>query len=292
MSAHTTGEPTTGTLRVPGATLHHEVRGSGPVLLLIPGGSADAALFDAVTPVFTDRFTVVSYDPRGMSRSPLDGPPEDQRVERHGEDAYRLLQEVAPDGAPACVFGTSSGAIAALDLLARHPERLRRVVAHEPPLVELLPDAERHRALFTEVHAAYRREGVAAAMATMSAGTGGGERESERPAAGEGAQRPPADELPPHLAPMLSRMYANTPYFLEHILRQFTSHVPDVAALESVADRLVLAAGRESRGQLLRRPAALLAERFGSAVAEFPGGHVGIAEHPAEFAEVLSATLD
>ncbi|MEU8827684.1 alpha/beta hydrolase [Streptomyces sp. NPDC048636] len=291
MSTHPIGRPTTGTLRVPGATLHYEVRGSGPVLLLIPGGSADAALFDAVAPVFTDRWTVVSYDPRGMSRSPLDGPPEDQRVERHGEDAHQLLERVAPDGAPVCVFGTSSGAIAALDLLARHPERLRRVVAHEPPLVELLPDAERHRALFAEVHAAYRREGVAAAMATMSAGTGGGERESERRAA-DRPQSPPVDDvLPPHLAPMVSRMHANTPYFLEHILRRFTAHLPDVAALERVADRLVPAAGRESRGQLLRRPAALLAERFGGEVVEFPGGHVGIAEHPVEFAEVLATTL-
>ncbi|MBL1097562.1 alpha/beta fold hydrolase [Streptomyces coffeae] len=289
MSTHTSGEPLTGSLRVPGATLHYEVRGSGPVLLLIPGGSADAALFDTVAPVFTDRWTVVSYDPRGMSRSSLDGPLEDQRVERHSEDAYRLLEEVAPDGAPACVFGTSSGAIAALDLLARHPERLRLVVAHEPPVVELLPDAERHRAFFAEVHTAYRREGVAAAMAVMSAGTGGGgqerERQEDRPAS------PPVDELPPHLTHMVSRMHANTPYFLEHILRQFTTHVPDVAALERVADRLVLAAGRESRGQLLRRPAALLAERFGGEVVEFPGGHVGLAEHPAEFAEALSATL-
>ncbi|QKV96678.1 alpha/beta hydrolase [Streptomyces sp. NA02950] len=291
MNTHLSAEPTTGTLRVPGATLHYEVRGSGPVLLLIPGGSADAALFDAVAPVFTDRWTVVSYDPRGMSRSPLDGPLEDQRPERHSEDAYLLLEQVAPDGEPACVFGTSSGAIAALDLLARHPERLRRVVAHEPPVVELLPDAEHHRAFFAEVHSAYRREGVAAAMATMSAGTGGGDQESERRPPEDRPQSPPMDELPPHLAPVLGRMQANTPYFLEHILRQFTAHVPDVAALESVADRLVLAAGRDSRGQLLRRPAALLAERFGGEVVEFPGGHVGLAEHPAEFAEVLSATL-
>ncbi len=36
---------TAGTLEAPGATLHYEVRGRGPVLVLLPGGTADAAIF-------------------------------------------------------------------------------------------------------------------------------------------------------------------------------------------------------------------------------------------------------
>ncbi|MGH2758351.1 MAG: alpha/beta fold hydrolase, partial [Actinomycetota bacterium] len=64
-------------LKVPGATLYHEVRGSGPVLLAIPGGPTDAGLFTGFAEYLADRYTVVTYDPRGHSRSTLDGPPED-----------------------------------------------------------------------------------------------------------------------------------------------------------------------------------------------------------------------
>lgn len=281
-AAHTMTEAKTGTLKVPGATLYYEVRGSGPVLLLIPGGAGDAASYDHAAAALADRYTVVSYDPRGMSRSPLDGPPADQRVEVHGEDAFLLLDAVAPDGEPAYVFGCSSGAIVAVDLLTRHPERVRLAIAHEPPLVELLPDAEKHRAFFAEVREAYRREGIGAAVAVMSAGTG---PEEQAPEKDRGVERPPRP------AEVIDRMMANFPYFLEHILCPFTGHVPDLEAPAAVSDRLVPAGGRDSHGLLLYRPAVALAERLGSGVVEFPGGHTGLGEHPAEFTEVLEETL-
>ena len=65
----------TDTLKVPGATLHYEVRSAGPVLLFIPGGPADAGVFAPIRSELSDRYTVVTYDPRGLSRSPIDGEP-------------------------------------------------------------------------------------------------------------------------------------------------------------------------------------------------------------------------
>ncbi|WP_327412041.1 alpha/beta fold hydrolase [Streptomyces sp. NBC_01233] len=133
----------TATLQVPGAALHHEIHGSGPVLLLLPGGGGDAAVFDGIADVLAERYTVVTLDPRGYSRSRLTtSGPVDQRVDVQSEDAYRLLAHVLPAGEEAYVYGSSSGAIVALDLLARHPERLRMVVADQPPCARLLPDAE------------------------------------------------------------------------------------------------------------------------------------------------------
>ncbi|KIF06319.1 alpha/beta hydrolase, partial [Streptomyces sp. RSD-27] len=77
----TTTTPVSGTLGVSGATLYHERRGEGPVLLLIPGGGADAGLYAGMAPALAAAGrTVVSYDPRGQSRSALDGPAADQRV--------------------------------------------------------------------------------------------------------------------------------------------------------------------------------------------------------------------
>jgi pimeloyl-ACP methyl ester carboxylesterase len=77
---------------VPGARLYYETRGSGPVLLLLPGGTADARIFAGIAPLLSDRYTVVTYDPRGLSRSTLDVLPEDARiVEIFADDAQRLL---------------------------------------------------------------------------------------------------------------------------------------------------------------------------------------------------------
>ncbi|MDA3645661.1 alpha/beta fold hydrolase [Saccharopolyspora indica] len=269
----------TGTAEVPGATLHYETRGTGPVLLLIPGGSGDAGIFDGMAAELADRYTVVSYDPRCFSRSRADSAPSGQRVEVHSGDARRILDLVARPGEPTAVLGTSSGAIVAMDLLTRFPDPPRLVIAHEPPSVELLPDAAQHRAMFREVRETYLRDGVAAAVGVLAAGTSDGDSTSE-----------PA-EPPPHTE-AVDRMVANMPIFLEHILAQFTAHVPDLDALSSRADRLVLAAGRESAGQLLRRPAELIAQRTGAGFAEFPGGHVGATERPAEFAAALHRTLD
>ncbi|MFE2706203.1 alpha/beta fold hydrolase, partial [Streptomyces mirabilis] len=114
---------------------HYDVRGSGPLLLIIPGGAGHPMGLEGAVARLSERFTVVTYDPLGLSRGPLDGPVGDQRVEVWGDRAHRLLDSLLPDGESARVFGSSSGGIVALDLLARYPQRLRRVVAHEPPSI-------------------------------------------------------------------------------------------------------------------------------------------------------------
>jgi len=97
---------TTGTLRVPGASLYYEIRGAGPVLLLVCGGVYDAAGYAGLAGQLAGRYTVVTYDRRGNSRSPLDGPPEQQRIEVHGDDAHRVLAAVGvTNDEPAHVFG-------------------------------------------------------------------------------------------------------------------------------------------------------------------------------------------
>ncbi|WP_327043761.1 alpha/beta hydrolase [Microbispora sp. NBC_01189] len=275
--------PTIGHLRVDGATLHYEVRGEGPLLLLIPGGTGGAASFDGVAGHLATGYTVASYDPRGLSRSPLDDPEAEQRVERHADDAFRLLALLSPD-APARVAGCSSGAIVALHLLTTHPERIERVVAHEPPVVEVLPDAAEHRALLARVRDTFHREGLMPAAAVFAAGL-------RRPAdAPKAAELPP--ELPPEAAARVQRTMADMPYFLGRIVPSFMAYTPDVDRLRALSDRLILAAGADSMGELPYRPAAFLAERFGTPLVHFPGGHTGLSTHPAEFGERLRKVLD
>ncbi|MFJ8844896.1 alpha/beta fold hydrolase [Streptomyces cyaneofuscatus] len=302
----------TGLLTVDGATLHHEVRGEGPLLVMMPGGSADAGIYDAIAADLADRWTVATFDPRGYSRSPLDGPVTDQSPATHADDIARLIDLLSPDGAPAALFGSSSSAVVALAALARHPGRLSRVVAHEPPVVALLPDPDAGRALFAAVREAFRRDGVAAAMATMAAGLAPEEGEAATPGPEQAASSPEqaapgqeraaaAEEAPapertpsPEQAATFRRMHANLPVFLEHVLCPFSGYVPDLVALKAAAAQLVVGVGRDSRALLPAVAAEGLARRVGAGVAEFPGGHIGLTEHPRAFAarlrEVLLAT--
>ncbi|MET7680703.1 alpha/beta hydrolase [Streptomyces sp. NPDC005423] len=253
--------------------LFYDVSGTGPSLLLIPGGAGHPVGLDRMTEVLAARFTVVTYDPLGLAHGRLGQPVGEQRAEAWSDGAARVLQQVLPEGESAYVLGISAGGIAALDLLARHPERLRHVVAHEPPCVNVLPDAARHRAMFLDVHDTYRAAGLEAAAARMSAGLAGREPESGP----EGQPLSPEAELANPMA-----------LFLTRVLPRFTAYTP---AEDAPYSRLTLTAGTDSRGQLLYRTAELLAARTGSDFAEFPGGHLGALEHPVAYAERLTETL-
>ncbi|MCP2166844.1 alpha/beta fold hydrolase [Goodfellowiella coeruleoviolacea] len=270
--------PRTATLRVPGAHLHHEVRGTGPVLLLIPGGSGDGGQFSAVADALADRFTVVTYDRRGYSRSPLHGPVhDDQRLAEDREDVHRLLTHLTHQ--PAHVFGSSSGAVVALDFLARHPTQIATAVVHEPPVVTLLPDVTDLLNLLDEVHHTYRRSGVDQALRQFTGAIG--------------LDVPSVDEarLPAPLAEVRQRVRGNLPFWLEHELRQYPRAVPDVDALHAWRNRLVLAVGQDSREQFPHRATTALADRLGVPSVAFPGGHLGFATRAPEFAERLATVL-
>ncbi|NEA68376.1 alpha/beta fold hydrolase [Streptomyces sp. SID12488] len=262
---------------------HYDVRGTGPVLLIIPGGAGHPMGLENPTALLSEHFTVVTYDPLGLAHGQLGKPVEEQRVEWWSEGAARVLEEVLPEGDSAYVFGTSAGAVAALDLASRHPGRLRHVVAHEPPVMAVLPDAERQRAMFTEVRDTYRARGVEAASAHMTAGL------EERPLtqqeldkeSGAAAQPPSStDELETPMGISLTR-----------VLVPFTSYVPDLTTLSALSPRLTVGMGIDSTGQLLHRTGTFLARRTGSAARQFPGGHLGLLTHPVEFAARLRETL-
>lgn len=251
----------------------YDITGDGPVLLIVPGGAGHPMGLGPMTDVLSAHFTVVTYDPLGLAHGRLGEPVADQRVQDWSDGARRVLDATLPEGESAYVLGSSAGAVVALDLLARHPERLRHVVAHEPPCVGVLPDGVRQRARFGEVCDVYRAQGLEAAGALMTAVL-------EEREAGELPQgQPPSRE-----AELLSPMALS----LAHVLRPFTSYVPDAGPSQV---RLTLAAGTGSRGQLLYRTAEFLAKDRQADLVEFPGGHLGILQHPVDFAERLISTL-
>jgi pimeloyl-ACP methyl ester carboxylesterase len=267
------------TLQLSGAKLYYEVQGSGPVLLMIPGGPADAGIFATLAGLMAESYTTVRYDPRGNSRSVPDGPPQDQNMDRHGDDAAHLLAIFGSE--PAFVLGSSGGAQIGLNLAARHPERVRTLVAHEPPCVMLLPDAEEQRRFAAEVDEAYRASGAGAAMQKFLTLTG------------IGAGRKPENAVPPppELRESYGRMQANLDYFFAHGFKPISLFVPDVARLRSRTPRIVIGIGETSPGQIAYRTAVALAERLGVQPVVFPGGHGGYNDLPPEFAAKLREEL-
>ncbi len=274
------GAKTVNKLAVRGATLHYEVTGSGPVLLLIAGGGTDAGIFDGIVGRLAADYTVVASDPRGCSRSSYDGVAADERVDQSAEDALALIDAV--DGSEqAYVFGSSSGAITGLELISRYPDRVRLLVAHEPPAVEVLPDAADHRAFFERVYDTYRTDGVEAADVLFSRGIGTDQDD------------PPAPEdMLPEVLEMFGRIQANAPTFYQHKLLPFTRYQPDLTALKAAAAKVVPAAGADSLEYLPGRPIQQIAATLGWPVVTFPGAHAGYLTHPAPFATLLSRVLE
>jgi pimeloyl-ACP methyl ester carboxylesterase len=261
------------TLDVSGARLYYEVRGSGPSLLLIPGSNGDAGFYAALADLLAEHYSVISYDRRGFSRSPIQQRRPVGWADAHTQDARQLLDAVG--ASTAYVFGSSAGAVIGLDLISRHPQQVTRLIAHEPPLAELLPDAPQWRTFFQDVSTTYQTRGAGPAMQKFITGIG-----------------MDTAERPPHIDPeLMSRMSGNIHTILTQEVPNAPSYRPDLAALDAQHTRITAAAGRASRAHFPYRPAAALAARWNQTTTEFPGDHTGYWSHPDEFAAALVDAL-
>src|ERR1700737_2786627 len=263
----------TSLLKVPGASIYYEVRGSGPVLLMMPGGPADAGAFRRIAEYLESDYTIVTYDPRAPSHSSLDGAVRDDRiVEIFADDAHRLL--LATGKEPAFVFASSGGAVIALELAARAPETLRTVVPHDPPLAALLPDPARERAAMAEIVQTYRTAGIGPAMQKFMVHT----------RIRTGPPPPPPGEPTPEMREAMAQMQRNMDFWLGHYFMAIAAYEPDFGALKAGPFRIVPGGGEESSGQLANEGGLALAKRLGTEAVVFPGAHGGFESHAPQFA--------
>jgi pimeloyl-ACP methyl ester carboxylesterase len=286
-----TTQLTTHTLAVPGATLTYDVRrnhaSTEPVLLLI-GSPMGAAGFGTLAQHFTDR-TVVTYDPRGVERSSKTDPASPVTPEVHGDDLHRLIQALG--GAPVDLFASSGGAVNALALVSRHPEDVRSLVAHEPPLASVLPDREHAMAATRAVQDTYQRSGFGAGMAHFIAIVS-----HKGPFTAEIAAQPAPDPAMFGL-PATDDGSRTDPLLGQNIVTS-THYEPHFDALGSASTQIVLAAGQESAGEMANRGAIAVADRLGTKPVPFPsdhggflGGEYGQTGHPDAFAAKLREVL-
>lgn len=283
---------TTLTLDVPGATLTYDVRGSlpavdGRVPLLLIGQPMDASGFGTLASYFPDR-TVVTYDPRGLGRSTRSDGDLTNAPQQQAEDLHLLIGEL---GGPVDLFGSSGGAVTGLHLVATHPEDVRVFVAHEPPVLTVLPDAAHAFAAEARVQEVYHQRGWGAGMAAFIALTS---VQGEFPA-DFGRELPdpsafglPTDDDGSRVDPLLSGAS-----------NAVTAYRPDVAALTAASTRVVVAGGVESKDSMTWRTSAALAEALGQELAVFPSDHGGFLGdefgrpgQPEAFAARLREVLD
>jgi pimeloyl-ACP methyl ester carboxylesterase len=261
-------QPQTHTLDAPGAVVHYDVRGNDastqPVLLLV-GSPMGAEGFVAQAGHFTDR-AVVTCDPRGAGRSKRTDGASQTTVEEHADDLHRLIDALGVG--PVNVFASSGGAVNALALVARHPEQVRILVAHEPPAAQELPDRGAVLKACGAIKETYLREGLGPAMAKFIALVS-----YQGPIPAGFADQPGPDPAAFGLPAVDDGSRDDA--LLRLNVPSCPDHGHDFGALRAASTRIVIGVGAQSSTALAGRAAVAVAERLGIEPVIFPGGHHG-----------------
>ncbi|MEC3974815.1 alpha/beta fold hydrolase [Amycolatopsis sp. H20-H5] len=242
--------------------------GTGPVLLMIPGGIGSADTYRTLATALAAQYTVVTYDRRGHFRS-TDETTGSISVELQADDAYAVAKHLGTG--PVLTFGTSAGALIGLDLVARYPDAVSVLVAHEPPAVQLLPDAlgwldaaagQVRLARSGDLMGAFKRFTGAIAGAAL-----------------------------PELRAVRLPNEQDWKMLFDREITAFFDYLPDLRALRKARADIIPAAGKESRGHYHYQPAKVLALELGLPFAEMPGAHLAPQRNPAQFAPALTNLL-
>jgi pimeloyl-ACP methyl ester carboxylesterase len=262
------------TLRVPDALLHYEVRGDGPLVVLV-GAPMDARSFEPLADLLAVDHTVLTTDPRGINRSKVDNPDQDSTAEMRADDLARLITHL--NTGPAVVLGSSGGAVSALALVEAHPDLVHTVIAHEPPSLELLEDRDQLRAGTEDIIALHQAGDVVGAWRKFLAQAN--------------------ITMPEEVFQMMfaterdAQQIADDRFQHEHMMRPTIQWTPSAARLRSVPTRVIIGIGEESTGQICDRTSRAMAELLGIEPTMFPGDHIGFAHNPATFETRLREVL-
>lgn len=289
-------------LDVPGATIAYAVIGDladatseRPPLLLFgsPMDSTGFATLGGLLEEELDHRVLVLVDPRNTGRSTRDDPTAAVTPEQHADDLHALV--TALGCGPVDAFASSGGAVNALFLVAAHPGDLRVLVAHEPPMAGLLPDAEHVIAASEGLVATYDARGVGPAMAgfiamVMQRGVLAADY-VDQPGPDPAMFGMPTEDDGSRDDPLMANMRGGG-----------VSRAPDLDAVRAASTRVVIAVGKESGGpsdgEIAGRSAYAVARALGQDAVVFPSGHQGFlggefgqTGKPQEFAAKLREVL-
>ncbi|MWV51507.1 alpha/beta fold hydrolase (plasmid) [Rathayibacter sp. VKM Ac-2803] len=282
------------TLELPEVDLVYDVHGPLPTLdgrppLVMIGQPMDASGFSAQVALFDDR-TVVTYDPRGLGRSERKDGGVTNEPDTQAEDVHALIQALGAGAVD--LFASSGGAVGALALVTAYPHDVATLIAHEPPIDCVLPDAETVQAAREAYTRVYQDKGFGAGMAAFIAMTSWeGDITEEylaQPAPDPATFGLPTEDDGAREDPLLSKRSWAVPHYQ-----------PDIDALKAAPTRIVIAVGEESLKVYTGRTAIALADRLGQQATVFPshhggfmGGEFGYAGQPEAFAAKLRDVLN
>lgn len=285
---------TTNTLRLDDADIVYDVRGQLPPAdgrppLVMIGQPMDASGFATLASYFTDR-TVVTYDPRGLGRSTRHDGRVDHTPTGQAQDIHALIQALG--AGPVEIFASSGGAVTGLALVTAYPDDVTTLVAHEPPLIHVLPDEQAAQRALMGVQDAYQAGGRNVGMAAFIAMTSWrGEFTQayfDQPAADPAAFGMPREDDGSRDDPLLSERSSAV-----------SGYRPDPDALAAASTRIVIAVGEESLDVLTGRASVATAHLLGQEPTVFPSHHGGFfgadsgyPGKPEEFARKLREVLD
>src|ERR1700674_3087615 len=285
---------TTHKLETTEADIVYDVHGPLPTAdgrppLVMIGQPMDASGFTTLASHFTDR-PVIPYDPRGLGRSIRKDGRVDSAPTVQAGDVHAVIGALGVG--PVEMFASSGGAVTALALVAAYPNDVTVLVAHEPPLVPVLPDAEAAERAVAQFRDAYAAKGWGSGMAAFIAMTSWqGEFTEEylaRSTPDPTQFGMPAEDDGSREDPLLSDRSSAV-----------SSYRPDFDALVAAPTRIVIGVGEESMGIFTGRTSAATAELLGQQATIFPshhggfvGGDSGYAGQPEAFARRLRDVLD
>lgn len=276
------------------ADIAYDVRGPLPTAdgrppLFMIAQPMDASGFNTLASHFPDR-TVITYDPRGIGRSTRKDGRVDQSPTVQAGDVHAVIEALG--AGPVEMFASSGGAVTALALVAAYPDDVTCLVAHEPPIIPVLPDAkaaERARAGFRDAYEAGGRSAGMAAFIAMTSWKGEFTDDYFAQPAPDPAQfGMTTEDDGSRDDPLLTdRSWAVSGYH------------PDVNGLAAARTRVVIGAGEESKGTFTWRTSLATAELLGQQLTVFPshhggfmGGEFGYPGQPEAFARKLREVLD
>lgn len=247
-----------------GAQIAYEMSGAGPLVVLIPGGNGNSTRYRLLARLLAPHFTVVRVDRRAAGHSTGDAEA-DLDLAQAARDVCAVIGAVGQGAA--IVFGSSAGAVIALKTGENHPEVVRQLLIHEPPVTEILPEPEasRWRDFNEQVKTTFDTEGAGPAMRLFASTMVGVE-----PVSG------PADQAPETHA-----------RFLKHEFRRINSYRPDLVRLREAGIPITMLAGADSGDAYYVETARFMAQALPCTLKTMPGHHAGYLFEADAFAMAL-----
>lgn len=266
-----------------GDELYYEVRGRGKPLLLISPGGGDGWQYSFVADMLADEYKVITYDRRANARSTMNDP-QNFEISQQSRDAVAVLH--AAGETSAFVFGNSSGAVIALDMVKTHPQAVRAAVIHEAPLPRLLPEAKRWRKFFAGIYAMSFRWGTSLAALRFMLGTQLPVRQMIKATGPINAHRKQSSE-----AYMDDRTAAEVLVRLE--LLPVTNYLPDIEKIKQSGVKMFVAVGEWAlaKNTWYVRAAKIMAQELDCRMETFPGHHGSFLDMPDKWAARLRSVL-